>query len=151
MKFNISAEITQKYNILFEAPDLLSAHKLEDRLKSYIDNEPNPKGFPAILQDIDKTIKVQKLIVRRADYPSSTTEVQSMESDAIEIREEVESWNWNLNIFEIYDKLKNEFTTNEQTQLIKYALKYFKDEEYKSLLQTIADDLLLDLNEDEDE
>jgi len=151
MKFNISTKITQKYAILFEAPDLLSAKKLEENLRSYIDNEPNPQGFPAIIQDLDKTINVQNLVVRRTDYPSSTTEIESMESDAVRIREEVESWNWNLNIFEIYNKLKDEFTTNEQTQLIKYALKYFTDEEYKSLLQTIADDLLIDLDEEEDD
>jgi hypothetical protein len=151
MKFNISTKITQKYDILFEAPDLLSAHKLEDRLKSYIDNEPNPQGFPAIVQDINPNINVQKLIVRRADYPSSTTEIESMESDAVAIREEIESWNWNLNIFEIYDKLKDEFTTTEQTQLIKYALEYFNNsKEYTDLLQTLADQLELDLD-DEDE
>lgn len=146
MKFNISTNITQKYDILFEAPDLLSAHKLEDKLQKYIDNEPNPQGFPAIMRDIVPNINVQKLIVRRADYPSSTTEVESMEPDAIAIREEVESWNWNLNIFEIYEKLKDEFTVKKQTQLIKYALKYFKDEEYINLLNTLADQLDLDLN-----
>lgn len=149
MKFNISTKITQKYDILFEAPDLLSAHKLEDRLNSYISNEPNPQGFPGIMQDIAPNIKVQNLIVRRADYPSSTTEVESMEPNAIAIRQEVENWNWNLNIFEIYEKLKDEFTVREQTQLIKYALKFFKDEEYINLLNTLADQLNLDLDLDE--
>lgn len=93
MKFNISTKITQKYAILIEAPDLLSANKLEESLRSYINNEPNPQGFPAIIQDLDKTINVQNLVVRKTDYPSSTTEIESMESDAIKIREEVESWN----------------------------------------------------------
>ena len=152
MKFNISTKITQKYDILFEAPHFLSAHKLEDRLNSYISNEPDPQGFPAIMRDLDPNIDVQNLVVHKSDYPSSTTEVESMEPDAIDIRKEVESWNWNYNIFEIYEKLKNEFTKTKQTQLVTYALKYFSNnEEYKNLFQRIADDLLLDLDEDEDE
>lgn len=152
MKFNISTKITQKYDILFEAPDLLSAQKIEESLIRYIYNEPNPQGFPAIMRDLEPNINVQNLVVRKSDYPSSTTEVESMEPDAIAIRKEVESWNWNYNIFEIYKKLKDEFTKTEQTQLVTYALKYFSNnEEYQNLFQTIADDLLLDLDKDEDE
>lgn len=149
MKFNILTTITQEYEIRFEAPDLLSAYMLEDKLKIYIDNQPNPEGFPNIINDLEKNIKVEKLVVRRENYPSSTTEVMSREPDAIKIRDEVESWNWNYNIFEIYDKLKDEFTVTEQTQLIKYALKFFKDEEYINQLNTLADQLELDLDLDE--
>ena len=152
MKFNISAKITQKYDILVEAPDLLSAQKIEESLIRYIYNEPNPQGFPAIMRDLEPNMNVQNLVVHKSDYPSSTTEVESMEPDAIAIRKKVESWNWNYNIFEIYEKLNNEFTKTEQTQLVTYALKYFSNnEEYQNLFQTIADDLLLDLDEDEDE
>ena len=105
MKFNISTKITQKYDILFEAPDLLSAQKIEESLIRYIYNEPNPQGFPAIMRDLEPNINVQNLVVHKSDYPSSTTEIESMEPDAIDIRKEVESWNWNYNIFEIYKKL----------------------------------------------
>lgn len=152
MKFNISTKITQKYDILFEAPDLQTAQQIERSLIKYIYNEPNPQGFPAIMRDLEPNINVQNLVVFKSDYPSSTTEVESMEPDAIAIREEVESWNWNYNIFEIYEKLKNEFTKTEQTQLVAYALKYFSNnEEYQNLFKTIIDELLLDLDEDEDE
>ena len=43
-----------------------------------------------------------------------------------EIKEEVDSWNWNLNIFEIYDKIKEEFTDDgDRHLLLNYAFEYY--------------------------
>lgn len=42
-----------------------------------------------------------------------------------EVHNRVESWNWNLSIFEIYDELRDGHTADEQEQLLTYAYNYF--------------------------
>jgi len=44
-----------------------------------------------------------------------------------EIKELVESWNWNLGIFEIYDEIKD-WPTEVQTKVLKRCVKVFGDE-----------------------
>lgn len=40
------------------------------------------------------------------------------------VHETVESWNWNMNIFEIYDEVK-EWSKNDQQNTLEYAYDYF--------------------------
>ena len=44
---------------------------------------------------------------------------------ASQVEARVESWNWNLSIFEIYDELKDDHTTEQQEKLLKFAYRYF--------------------------
>ena len=51
-----------------------------------------------------------------------------------EVHNRVESWNWNLSIFEIYDELRDGHTAEQQEQLLTYAYNYFnKDKMIKEL------------------
>jgi hypothetical protein len=40
------------------------------------------------------------------------------------VHDTVESWNWNMNIFEIYDEIK-EWTESDQRNVLLYAYQYF--------------------------
>ena len=40
------------------------------------------------------------------------------------VRDTVDSWNWNMNIFEIYDEIK-EWTESDQRNVLRYAYRYF--------------------------
>jgi hypothetical protein len=40
------------------------------------------------------------------------------------VHDTVEGWNWNLNIFEIYDEIK-EWTQSDQRNVLRYAYRYF--------------------------
>ena len=42
-----------------------------------------------------------------------------------EVDNRVESWNWNLSIFEIYDELRDGHTAEDQEKLLTYAYNYF--------------------------
>ena len=44
-----------------------------------------------------------------------------------EVMEEVEMWNWNLNIFEIYDSVRYE-SEGDQAKLLNYAFKFFNQD-----------------------
>lgn len=44
---------------------------------------------------------------------------------ASQVEARVESWNWNMNIFEIYDELRDGHTGEEQEQLLTFAYNYF--------------------------
>ena len=45
-----------------------------------------------------------------------------------QVHDRVESWNWNLSIFEIYDELRDGHTAEEQEQLLTYAYNYFNED-----------------------
>lgn len=45
-----------------------------------------------------------------------------------QIESRVEGWNWNLNIFEIYDELRDGHTAEEQEQLLTFAYNYFNND-----------------------
>jgi len=92
---------------------------------------------------------VRELTVSNPTFSSNVREPVSMQQEDIEIRNEVEWWNGNLNSFEIYDKLKDEFSEPEQIKLINYAKEYFhncKDLQYQ--LQDMADTLGIDLDDE---
>lgn len=40
------------------------------------------------------------------------------------VRDTVDSWNWNMNIFEIYDEIK-QWTESDQRNVLRYAYRYF--------------------------
>ena len=45
------------------------------------------------------------------------------------IKDQVHAWNWNHNIFEIYDDIKS-WSDSEAAELLTYALQVFKDNGY---------------------
>ena len=50
-----------------------------------------------------------------------------------EVERQVESWNWNLNIFEIYDEIRD-YSERDKEQLLTFAYDYFnKDKMMKEL------------------
>ena len=42
-----------------------------------------------------------------------------------QIESRVEGWNWNMNIFEIYDELRDGHTAKQQEDLLSFAYRYF--------------------------
>ena len=50
-----------------------------------------------------------------------------------QVESKVESWNWNLNIFEIYDEIRD-YSSRDQKQLLTFAYEFFnKDTMMKEL------------------
>lgn len=43
------------------------------------------------------------------------------------VRDVVESWNWNLNIFEIYDEIRD-WRESDQRNVLRYAYVYFNSD-----------------------
>ena len=64
-----------------------------------------------------------------------------------EIKEEVDSWNWNLNIFEIYDKIKEEFTDDgDRHLLLNYAFEFYN---HDRMLKELRDALNVEVETQE--
>lgn len=61
------------------------------------------------LKQLDEELGARKIL---SIYGSST------------VHETVDAWNWNLNIFEIYDEIK-EWKDNDIRSVCKYAYRYF--------------------------
>lgn len=50
-----------------------------------------------------------------------------------QVESQVESWNWNLNIFEIYDEIRD-YSERDQEKLLTFAYSFFdKDKMMKEL------------------
>ena len=74
-----------------------------------------------------------------------------------EIVDTVEGWNWNLNIFEIYDEVKdmssyvgysgNESSQADLTRLLNHAYEYFK---YDPAIKELMSFLGVDITEEEE-
>lgn len=62
------------------------------------------------LQQVNQQMLSNRLI--RSTYQNQT------------VHDTVESWNWNMNIFEIYDEIK-EWTESDQRNVLRYAYTYF--------------------------
>jgi hypothetical protein len=45
-----------------------------------------------------------------------------------QVESQVESWNWNMNIFEVYDELRDNHTSREQEQLLSFAYNHFNQD-----------------------
>ena len=71
-----------------------------------------------------------------------------------EIKDRVESWNWNLGIFEIYDEVKDmgKFgygggQTEELSRLLNHAYEFFN---YDSMIAELMSFLAVDIDEQEE-
>ena len=60
-----------------------------------------------------------------------------------EVAEQVEYWNWNMNIFEIYDEIRDESDYNK-ARLLSYAYQFFNKDE---TIEGLADHLCVDIAE----
>lgn len=59
-----------------------------------------------------------------------------------QVESQVESWNWNLNIFEIYDEIRD-YSERDQEQLLKHAYSFFnKDNMMKELAHHFGIDII---------
>ena len=45
-----------------------------------------------------------------------------------QIESRVEGWNWNMNIFEIYDELRDGHSAQDQEDLLTFAYTYFNND-----------------------
>jgi len=59
-----------------------------------------------------------------------------------QVESQVESWNWNLNIFEIYDEIRD-YSERDKKQLLAYAYNFFnKDTMMKELANHFGIDII---------
>lgn len=59
-----------------------------------------------------------------------------------QVESQVESWNWNLNIFEIYDEIRD-YSERDQKQLLTFAYDFFnKDVMMKELASHFGIDII---------
>ena len=59
-----------------------------------------------------------------------------------QVESQVESWNWNLNIFEIYDEIRD-YSSRDQEQLLTFAYNFFnKDNMMKELASHFGIDII---------
>ena len=59
-----------------------------------------------------------------------------------QVESQVESWNWNLNIFEIYDEIRD-YSSRDQEQLLSFAYTFFnKDVMMKELASHFGIDII---------
>ena len=63
-----------------------------------------------------------------------------------QIESRVEGWNWNMNIFEIYDELRDGHTGEEQEQLLTHAYNYFNKD---SAIADLANHFCITIHTDE--
>ena len=62
-----------------------------------------------------------------------------------EVKEIVEGWNWNLNIFEIYDEMKETYTRDiDQHLLLNYAYEYFN---HDKMMENLMDALCVEIED----
>ena len=64
-----------------------------------------------------------------------------------QIESRVEGWNWNMNIFEIYDGLKDGHTEQEQEKLLTFAFNYFNKD---TMIKELASHFCVTIVTDED-
>ena len=59
-----------------------------------------------------------------------------------QVESQVESWNWNLNIFEIYDEIRD-YSERDKEKLLKHAYDFFnKDNMMKELAHHFGIDIV---------
>jgi hypothetical protein len=64
------------------------------------------------LKKLDETLGAR---IIRSTYNEST------------VHDTVDAWNWNMNIFEIYDEIK-EWRESDQRNVLRYAYRYFNSD-----------------------
>ena len=63
---------------------------------------------------------------------------------ASQVEAQVESWNWNLNIFEIYDEIRD-YSERDKKKLLAFAYDFFgKDKMMKELASHFGIDIIED-------
>tara|TARA_R110001592_G_scaffold32260_11_gene113192 strand:- start:450 stop:683 length:234 start_codon:yes stop_codon:yes gene_type:complete len=60
-----------------------------------------------------------------------------------EIEEQVEYWNWNMNIFEIYDEIRDQ-ADYDNVKTLSYAYQFFNQDR---MIAELADHLCIDISE----
>lgn len=158
-KYEIETNVTRKYEVHFRAPDDKTAKLVKGKINEYLHKNKDMTGL--ITHPIIKfvtsekeaeayTAGVRELTVSNPIYSKDVRDPMSMQQEDIEIRNEVEWWNGNLNKYEIYDKLKDEFSESEQKKLINYAKEYFwRCKATVDDMDDLASHLGLDLEEDD--
>ena len=66
-----------------------------------------------------------------------------------QVESRVEGWNWNMNIFEIYDELRDGHTGKEQEDLLSFAYRYFNKD--KMILELAAHFGIYNIEDNENE
>ena len=64
-----------------------------------------------------------------------------------QIESRVEGWNWNMNIFEIYDELRDGHSAQDQEDLLTFAYTYFNKD---TMIKELADHFCITIHTDED-
>ena len=64
-----------------------------------------------------------------------------------QIESRVEGWNWNLNIFEIYDELRDGHSAQDQEDLLTFAYTYFGND---VMIKELASHFCVTIKTDED-
>ena len=64
-----------------------------------------------------------------------------------QIESRVEGWNWNLNIFEIYDELRDGHSAQDQEDLLTFAYTYFNND---TMIKELASHFNVTIETDED-
>tara|TARA_B100001094_G_scaffold313827_1_gene352026 strand:- start:126 stop:359 length:234 start_codon:yes stop_codon:yes gene_type:complete len=60
-----------------------------------------------------------------------------------EIEQQVEYWNWNMNIFEIYDEIRDQ-DNYDNARTLSYAYQFFNQDR---MIAELADHLCIDISE----
>jgi len=61
-----------------------------------------------------------------------------------QVESQVESWNWNMNIFEIYDEIRD-YSERHKKQLLTYAYDFFNKDD---MIKELANHLFVDIIEE---
>jgi hypothetical protein len=64
-----------------------------------------------------------------------------------QIESRVEGWNWNMNIFEIYDELRDGHSAKDQEDLLTFAYNYFNKD---VMIKELASHFCVSIVTDED-
>lgn len=64
-----------------------------------------------------------------------------------QIESRVEGWNWNMNIFEIYDELRDGHSAQDQEDLLTFAYNYFNND---VMIKELASHFGVTIETDED-
>ena len=60
-----------------------------------------------------------------------------------EVEEQAEYWNWNMNIFEIYDEIRDE-SDYDNARILSHAYQFFNQD---SMIAELADHLCINISE----
>ena len=64
--------------------------------------------------------------LKKLDETLGARIIRSMYNEST-VHDTVDSWNWNMNIFEIYDEIKD-WTQSDQRNVLRYSYRYFNSD-----------------------